>query len=57
MPMYVDSGVRCTNHAGEVFPVRCVACETLRAEYATLGIRLCPTHPAHFRPCEKGCDD
>jgi hypothetical protein len=57
MPTYVDTGIRCETHAGEVFPVRCAACDNLKAEYATLGIRLCPRHPAHYRPCEKGCDD
>jgi hypothetical protein len=57
MPTYVDTGVRCDSHAGEVFPVRCGACENLRAEYGTLGLRLCPRHPAHFRPCQKGCDN
>jgi hypothetical protein len=55
--MFTDTGARCTEHWGEVFPVRCGACANLQAEYGVLGIRLCPRHPAHFRPCEKGCDD
>jgi hypothetical protein len=57
MAIYVDTGVRCDRHMGEVFPVRCNACQILSDEYGTLGMRLCPQHPAHFRPCEKGCDD
>ncbi len=57
MPTYVDTGARCMDHWGEVFPVRCGACENLRAEYRAMGMALCPKHPAHFRPCDKGCDD
>lgn len=47
----------CENHYGDAFAPRCIACETLQAEYGTLGMSRCPRHPAHFRPCAKGCDD
>jgi hypothetical protein len=30
----IDNGIRCDNHVGEVFPVRCAQCETLRAEFS-----------------------
>lgn len=55
--MFTDTGVRCDQHIGEAFPVRCNACRILADEYGQLGMRLCPRHPAHLRPCEKGCDD
>lgn len=47
----------CEDHIGEVHAPRCRACDTLRAEYGTLGMSRCPKHPAHFRPCDKGCDE
>lgn len=28
----IDSGARCDDHAGEVFPVRCAACEAAAEE-------------------------
>jgi hypothetical protein len=47
----------CDRHIGDAHPPRCGACDVLAAEYGTLGMSLCPNHPAHFRPCEKGCDE
>src|SRR5690606_29558563 len=59
--MYMlDLGIRCDRHIGEAVPVKCAACDTLSAEYGSMGMRaswLCRNHPAHLRPCEKGCDD
>lgn len=53
----IDLGNRCTAHAGEAFPVRCSDCATETETLRTFAPWLCPTHPAHFRPCSKGCDD
>lgn len=50
----VDVGIRCDDHAGEVFPPRCYECMALQAQR---GSSRCAKHPAHFRPCSKGCDD
>jgi hypothetical protein len=51
--MFADTGIRCDRHMGDAVKVRCNACQTLSDEYGLLGMRLCPRHPAHFRPCEK----
>jgi hypothetical protein len=57
----VDLGIRCATHIGEVFGVRCAACDaaTLDATENRLARRLgfipgssCPTHPDYPRPCE-----
>jgi hypothetical protein len=39
----LDHGTRCDDHVGEVFPVRCAQCETLRAEFS-LWPNLTSTH-------------
>lgn len=49
----LDHGVRCDRHVGEAFRVRCGDCDDESAEQGHLDRRLCPKHPAHFRPCEK----
>lgn len=53
MTTFVDLGVRCDAHVGEVFPPRCPACESLAREWATLRPKVCYRHPMHLLPCEK----
>lgn len=49
----IDNGARCLNHAGEAFPVRCVACNEAAAEWEASRPKVCPQHPMHLRPCDK----
>lgn len=53
MTTFIDSGARCDNHVGEIFPPRCLACQALDAEFKSIGFNLCPRHPAHKQPCSK----
>lgn len=58
---YVDLGIRCDRHVGEVFAPRCDACDTAAAEHTTemrarrLGFipgTACISHPDYPLPCD-----
>lgn len=63
MSSWIDSGARCDDHAGEVFPPRCRACDA--AAEATdpppppprvyVPGSSCPLHPHYPEPCD-ACD-
>lgn len=50
--MPIDNEIRCDDHIGEAFPVRCAQCETLRAEFSiwpnlTAARPIQTTNPTH----------
>jgi hypothetical protein len=53
MSVFVDTGMRCENHIGEVFAPRCSLCDSIVAEWQTLPTAVCSIHPMSLRPCER----
>lgn len=57
MTAFIDLGVRCDAHTGEVFPPRCPVCASLTGEWEAMRPTVCYRHPMHFVPCEKCAGD
>jgi hypothetical protein len=59
MSVGLDTGARCDEHVGEVFPPRCPECEALQEPLPTPRYKTyvpgseCPLHRGYPMPCDR----